>query len=473
MKKFYITTPIYYANDIPHIGHAYTTLAADVIARYHKIRGYDVLFITGTDEHGKKIKDAAENKGMQPKEFADTLVPSFKSAWEKLNIQYDRFIRTTDPDHIIKVKEILKKLHDNGDIYKGEYEGYYCTACEAYYTQKELLKDNLCPIHKKEIEVLKEETYFFKLSKYQDKLLELYKQGFIKPDFRSKEIENRVKEGLNDISISRKNLDWGITLPFDDSHVAYVWVDALINYITAGKDFWPADIHLMAKDILWFHSVIWPAILMSAEIEIPKQVYAHGWWTIGGEKISKTTGNTMSVDELVDIAGLDPARYFLFREMSFGQDGDISKDSLIERNNNELANNFGNLVSRITNLVEKYGIEKTENSLLSKLDLENLEKLMSDLELSKYLKSVFNFIETCNKYVEDNKIWESKDKKKLYELIDSIKVISILLYPFMPDTCNKIANNLDIEIKWENINIPLEEKEIKKSEILFGKIKTP
>jgi len=356
MAKFYVTTPVYYPNDVPHIGHAYTTLAADVLARWNKIKGNKVWFLTGTDEHGKKIEQAAKKKGKKPKEFVDELVPKFKDAWKKLNINYSRFIRTTDKDHEKNVAEILQKVFDKGDIYKGEYEGFYCTECEAYYTEKDLVS-GCCPIHKTKIEKLKEESYFFKLSKYQKPLLELYKKNpdFISPKNRKQEVINRVKEGLRDLSISRAGFDWGIPLPFDKKHITYVWFDALFNYYSGANGFWEPDVQLIGKDILWFHTVYWPAFLLSAGIKLPKKVFAHGWWTFDKEKISKSRGKVVNVDELIGIAGVDSVRYFLFRATPFGEDGDFSKDVLIQRHNDELANKLGNLVSRVSGLIEKIG----------------------------------------------------------------------------------------------------------------------
>jgi methionyl-tRNA synthetase len=470
-KKFYITTPIYYPNDIPHIGHAYTTIAADVIARWHKLKGENVRFLTGTDEHGKKIQIAAEKHGKSPKEFVDELIPKFKSAWEKLNIKYDRFIRTTDKDHEKKVQEILHKVYDKKDIYLGEYEGYYCTGCEAYYTEKDL-EEGCCPIHKTKIEKLKEPSYFFKLSSYQNKLLQFYKKNpdFISPDFRKKEIINRVEEGLGDLSISRTSFNWGVQLPFDKKHVCYVWFDALLNYYSGADGFWPAEIHLVGKDILWFHSVIWPAMLLSAGIELPKKVFAHGWWTFDKEKISKSRGKVINVDELISIAGVDAVRYFLFRETPFGEDGDFSEKALIERNNNELADKIGNLVSRVAALVEKYGLEKCGNKLLKKLKLKEIEKYFEELKIDKSLNEIFAFIDNCNEYVQGKKPWETHDTKVLYELCDSIKAIAILLSPFIPESSEKIAKQFGFEINFKEIEKPLKINKIKKGEILFKKI---
>ncbi len=462
-RKFYVTTPIYYPNDVPHIGHAYTTIVADVLARWHKIKGEDVFFLTGTDEHGKKIQRAAEEHGKKPKEFVDSLIPKFKDAWRKLDISYDRFIRTTDKDHEDVVKKVLQKVYDKGDIYKGEYEGFYCTGCEAYYTEKDLVNGK-CPIHKTKIEKLKEESYFFRLSKYQKDLLKFYKEnpGFISPRKRRQEIINRVKEGLKDLSISRANFDWGISLPFDKRHVCYVWFDALFNYYSAtrqkGKEkYWPADVHLIGKDILWFHTVYWPAFLLSAGISLPKKVFAHGWWTFDKEKISKSRGKVINVNELLDIAGVDSARYFLLRNTAFGEDGDFSEQALIDRHNNELANKLGNLVSRVAGLIEKNGIQKTENKLIKKLKLKEIEKLIDEFKFDQALSEIFAFVDHCNWYVQSKKIWETGNKKDLFELKESILKIAELLFPFIPETSEKIKKQFSA-------------KKIKKGEILFKKI---
>ena len=479
VKKFYVTTPIYYPNDIPHIGHAYTTIAADVLARWNKILGRDVFFLTGTDEHGKKIESAAKKKRKNVKEFVDELIPKFKESWKKLDIEYDKFIRTTDKTHEELVRKILQRVFDKGDIYKGEYEGYYCTECEAYYTEKDL-ENYCCPIHKIKVEKLKEESYFFRLSKYQKELLNFYRKNeeFISPKFHRQEILNRVEEGLNDLSISRTNFDWGIKLPFDDKHVCYVWFDALTNYISGidypkakFKKYWPADVHLIGKDILWFHAVIWPAILISSGIELPKKVFAHGWWTFDKEKISKSRGRVINVDELISIVGVDSARYFLLRATPFGQDGDFSEGALIERHNNELANKLGNLISRVSSLIEKNGIKKTENKLLKKLNIKRIENLFESYEFDKILNEIFSFIDVCNEYVQNKKPWISGDKKVLYELADSVKTIAILLFPFIPSTSEKIAEQFGFDVKYENIKKSFNEKnKIKKGNILFTKI---
>ncbi len=477
-KTFYITTPIYYPNDKPHIGHAYTTLAGDILARWHMLLGKEVFFLTGTDEHGKKIQRAAEKARKRPQTFVDHLIPEFKEAWKALNIKYSRFIRTTDKDHEQVVQVLLSEIHKKGDIYEGYYEGFYCTACEAYYTEKELV-ENCCPIHKTKIEKLKEASYFFRLSQYQKKLLDWYKKNpeFIQPAARKQEIINRVKEGLQDLSISRTSFDWGIPLPFDKSHVCYVWFDALANYLsgigylennTQFKKYWPADVHLVGKDILWFHAVIWPAMLLSLDIEPPKQVFAHGWWTLDKEKISKSKGALISIPELIQIAGVDAARYFLFRAIPFGEDGDFSERALVERHNNELADKLGNLVSRVSALAEQHGLAKTK-LLDSSSVIKRVSTHFEKLELDKALNELFTFIDLLNEYTQHKKPWESKDTKVLYQLCNGIKDATILLSPFIPETAEKIAHVFHFELTWKALQTPVAITKVKKAPILFQK----
>lgn len=479
MKKFYITTPIYYPSGKPHIGSAYTTIAADVLARWNKLLGKDVFFLTGTDEHTKKIVKAAEKEGKTPKQYTDNITIIFKETWKKLHIEYDRFIRTSDPDHKKFIEYILDKVYKNGDIYKGIYEGLYCYDCEAYYTEKDA-SDKICPIHKSPLDILKEDTYFFKLSKYQKQLLALYKDNpdFVSPSFRRNEIINRVKEGLRDLSISRKNEGWGIVLPFDKSQVSYVWFDAIPNYLSGigvkenpklFKKFWPADIQLVGKDILWFHTVIWPAILFAINIEQPKRVFAHGWWLADkNTKIGKSAGNAMDLNHLINTYGADSIRYFLFRSAPFGEDAEFSESALIERHNNELANKLGNLVSRVSTLAEKYGLEKTaeiKSNAFKKIRL-NLDRL----EFDKALNEIFAFIDKINTYIQEKKPWETQDKKVLYQASNAIKDIAILISPFMPETSEKIAKVFNFKISLKDLSSPLKVSKIKKADILFKKI---
>jgi methionyl-tRNA synthetase len=474
-ETFYVTTPIYYPNDVPHLGHAYTTIAADVLARWNKLLGKDIFFLTGTDEHGKKIAQTAEKAGKEPKEFVDALIPEFKSAWEKLNIKYDRFIRTTDKDHEKIVQQVLDIVNKKGDIYLGSYEGLYCTSCEAYYTEKDAV-DGCCPIHKRTLDVLKEESYFFKLSKYQKPLLELYKKNpdFLSPRHKAQEVINRVKEGLQDLSISRTSFKWGIPLPFNKKHVCYVWFDALLNYYSATqeksrKKFWPADVHIIGKDITWFHTVYWPAMLMSAGLDLPKKVFSHGWWTVNSEKMGKSAGNAIKIPQLISIAGVDSARYFLLREAPFGEDGDFSPESLIKRHNNELADKLGNLISRVSALAEQHGLEKDKPLDSSNLT-KRIEAHLEDLAFDKALNEIFQFIDICNLYIQQKKPWETKDKKIIYQLADAIKDIAILLSPFIPETSEKISKIFNFNISLKDLDKPLKIVPIKKAQILFNKI---
>jgi len=476
-KKFYITTAIDYVNAEPHIGHAYQKIIADILARWHKLGSEKVWFLTGTDEHGQKLSRTAKSAGMKEKDFVDLMSKKFKSAWDKLGVNYNRFIRTTDSDHKKLVQEFIRKVDEKGDIYKGIYEGLYCVDCEAFYPEKDLVNGE-CQFHPgKKIEKFKEETYYFRLSKYQNKLLELYKKNpnFILPQERRNEIINFVKEGLQDLSITRINVKWGIPFPLDKKHVVYVWFDALINYLTgAGKnqEFWPASAHLLGKDNGRFHAVIWPAMLMSAGYELPKTVFIHGFLTFNGQKISKSLGNVISPNYLIEKYGVDSVRYFISRNFVFGEDGNFNEKALIERHNNELADKLGNLVSRVTALAERYGVEKSGNRLLNKLKLRKLQDYIEDYNVDKTLNFIFEFIDECNLYVQENKPWETKDRKVLYELVDSIKAIAIVLWPFMPKSAEKIAKLLNFKIKnFGQIEKPLGPQKIKKSEILFKKIR--
>jgi len=478
-NKFYVTTPIYYTNGPPHVGHLYTTIAADVLSRWNRLLGKEVFFLTGTDEHGQKVQQSAEKTGKTPKKFVDEIAKEFQNVFKLLNISNNNFIRTTNPFHEKEVQKILQELYDKNYIYKGIYEVQYCIGCEQYKTDSELV-DGKCPLHKTIPESRKEEAYLFKLSAFQKQLFKLINTGKyqILPEIRRKEILTFIKGGLRDVSISRlkEKVSWGIPLPFDKSHTTFVWVDAFWNYITGIKEknvfdkFWPADVQLMAKDIVRVHSTIWPALLLATENKLPKTLFVHGYFTVNGQKISKSLGNVISPEYLISKYGADSIRYFLCRNIPFGEDGDFSEKVLIERHNNELANKFGNLVIRVTSLAEKYGAEKTENKLLKKLKIKEIEKYIKNYEFDKALNEIFAFIDICNEYVQNQKIWETKNKKQLYELLDSIKVVAILLWPFIPETSEKIAKNLNFEIKLENVFGPLKVGKLKKSEILFNKI---
>ncbi|NCN86502.1 methionine--tRNA ligase [archaeon] len=483
-EKFYVTTAIDYVNAAPHIGHAYQKIIADVLARWNKLLGKDVLFVTGTDEHGKKVQESAEKAGMEPKAFVDSVVPKFKEAWAALNINYDRFIRTTDEDHKKVVREFILKCNENGDIYKGSYSGLYCTGCEQFYTEKEV-ENNLCPLHNRPLEEINEESYFFKLSNYTDFLLKLYEEHpeFIQPKIRRNEIVNRVSEGLRDLSITRTSFDWGIPFPLDKSHVTYVWFDALINYYTATREkgreeFWgKPTVHLLGKDNTWFHTVYWPAMLKSAGIELPHVTFNHGFLTFNGQKISKSLGNAISPQVLVEKYGADSIRYFVCRHFPFssGGDGDFDEKALVDRHNGELLNKLGNLVSRVTGLIEKNGISSEmydETHLNVGYDFKKINELMENFEIDKALNEIFASIDRCNECVQDTKPWETKDKRVLYELADAIKKISILLYPFIPTTSEKIAEKFGgWEFSLEEFEKPLSANvRIVKGENLFSRI---
>jgi methionyl-tRNA synthetase len=489
-KTFYVTTPIYYTNAPIHLGGAYTTIAADVLARWHRLLGEEVFFLTGTDEHGQKIQEIAEKNNEKPKEFVDKIVSDFKKAFQLLDISNDNFIRTTDSFHIEEVQDLLNILYKKKLIYKGVYESYYCIGCEQYLTLSDLV-DGKCPLHNRVPELKKEEAYLFKLSSFQNKLLKLIKSGdyCILPESRRKEILTFIESGLQDVSISRlkEKISWGIELPFDKNHTVWVWPDAFWNYVSGLKQkgeekfnkFWPANIQLMAKDILRVHATIWPALLLGAGYKLPKTLFVHGYFTIDGQKMSKSLGNVISPIYLAEKYGSESVRYYLMRNIPFGSDGDVSEKALVERYNNELANKLGNLISRVSTLAEKYGIEKaiththredSQNKLIKKLKIKEIEKYFESYEIDKALILIFSFIDACNEYIQNKKPWETHDKKILYEIADSIKAAAILLWPFIPESCEKIAKQFGFEIKYENINKPLKENNIKKGEILFKRI---
>ncbi len=453
-KTFYITTAIDYVNASPHVGHAFEKTLADAIARWHRLNQEKVFFLTGVDENAQKNVQAAEQAGVPVKKFIDKNTALFQELCDKLNISYDKFIRTTAKEHAEVVIEVLKKVIENKDIYKGEYEGFYCSGCEAFITEKDLV-DGKCPEHNKEPDIMKEEAYFFKLGKYQKQLIK-FVESYIIPESKKNEILSRLKTELKDVCISRKGAKLGVDFPGDKDYKIWVWVDALINYISGAKEKWPADLHVIGKGINWFHSVIWPALLMSAKIELPKKLLVHGYLNLQGKKISKSLGNIIDPIELINKYGTDSVRYALLRCSVF-EDSDFSEEILIERHNKELANKLGNLVSRVSALAEQNGIKKIENNLIKRLKIKEIEKCMENYEIDKALSLIFEFIDNCNEYIQEKKPWETKDKKVLYELVDSIREISKYLSCFIPETSERIDKIFKTD-------------KIKKAEVLFKKI---
>ncbi|MBU0898289.1 MAG: methionine--tRNA ligase [Nanoarchaeota archaeon] len=469
-----------------HIGHAYTNIATDVLARWHRLKGEDVFFLTGTDEHGKKVETSAEKAKKDPQKFVDEISKKFKDVWKTLNISYGSFIRTTDSKHKKAVYEVLRRMQDRGDIYKGVYEGWYCTPCESYWTETQL-KEDKCPSCGRSVEKLKEESYFFKLSKYQKPLLELYKNnpGFISPEHRKQEIINRVKEGLRDLSITRTSFDWGIKYPGDDKHIVYVWVDALTNYISAlgfpdsnnYKKYWPADVHILGKEISWFHAVIWPAMLLSIGEKPPKKLFIHGWLTIDGKKMSKSVGNVIDPVEMSKKYSSDSLRYFLLREIPFGHDGDFSEKTLKEKINNELVADLGNLVNRTLTMTEKFkGKLEGKDELSKEFNLKKIEGFIDNYEFHHALDEIWNFIRAANRYINDKEPWKLEGKELanvLYNLLESLRIISILVSSFMPDTSIKMNKQLGVKTgSLKDCKFGKLSGKPKKGDLLFQKIKT-
>ena len=481
---FYITTPIYYPSDTLHIGHAYTTVAADTMTRYKKMRGYDTYFLTGSDEHGQKIQRRAEAAGMKPKEFVDKIILSFKELWKLLQIENDDFIRTTDPEHEKFAQELFQKIYDQGDIYKSEYEGWYCTSCETFFTELQVGEEHICPDCGKPVEKMKEESYFFKMSKYADRWLKFIEENpdFIQPESRKNEMINFVKQGLDDLCVSRTTFDWGIPVPFDQKHVIYVWFDALINYISALKKgdgslyekYWPADVHLVGKDIIRFHTIIWPIMLMAADLPLPKTVLGHGWVLLGDGKMSKSKGNVVDPVVLCKKYGVDAIRYFLMREMAYGMDCTYSENLLGLRINNDLANDYGNLLSRTTGMIQKFqqGIVlpptgetefDAELIALAKATPQRFADLMDRMEWANALAELWKLVGKANKYIDDTAPWAlnkagEKDKLAtvLYNMMEVIRLVTIMVSPVMPGLMPRVWQQLGISGRedlstWESL----------------------
>jgi methionyl-tRNA synthetase len=474
-RTFYVTTPIYYPNDVPHIGHAYTSVATDFVARYHRLRGEDVFFLTGTDEHGKKVPQAARDQGMDPQEFVDRMEPRWREVWDRLGISHDDYIRTTEPRHEAAVSKLLQAVHDNGrdDIYLGTYEGLYCVSCEAYYTEDELV-DGTCPIHGTPVEAMREENYFFRLSAYEERLLEHYEAHpeAVRPEARRNEVVSLIERGLRDFSVSRTSFAWGVPLPWDPAHVCYVWFDALTNYITAAgyaddperfAGVWPADVHFIGKDILRFHAIYWPAMLMAAGVEPPRQVWAHGFLLVGGEKMSKSKLTGIHPFDLVDHFGADAYRYYFLREIQFGQDGSFSWESMTDRYHADLANGLGNLASRVLAMLGSYfdGVVPEPVDATAAADLPAVaaeasaryDRHMDEVALSQALAAVWGVVGRANGYLVEREPWAiAKDDARrdelasvLYASAEALRILAVLISPIMPHAAEALWGQLGIE----------------------------